>query len=107
LPTTVADARFAKPLDEDLIRRLAQEHEVLITVEEGSVGGFGSHVLQFLSSNGLLDHGLKVRSLVLPDLWMEQARPEVMYAKAGLDRSGIVAAVFKALGKKQVGLVAG
>jgi 1-deoxy-D-xylulose-5-phosphate synthase len=107
LPTTVADARFAKPLDEDLIRRLAQEHEVLITIEEGSVGGFGSHVLQFLSTNGLLDHGLKVRSLVLPDLWMEQARPEVMYAKAGLDRSGIVAAVFKALGKKQVGLVAG
>lgn len=107
LSTTVADARFAKPLDEDLIRRLAQEHEVLITVEEGSVGGFGSQVLQFLSSNGLLDHGLKVRSLVLPDIWMEQAKPEVMYAKAGLDRAGIVSTVFKALGKKQVGLVAG
>ena len=107
LPTTVVDARFAKPLDEDLIKRLAQGHEVLITVEEGSVGGFGSQVLQFLSSNGLLDHGLKVRSLVLPDIWMEQAKPEVMYAKAGLDRAGIVSTVFKALGKKQVGLVAG
>ena len=107
LPTTVVDARFAKPLDEDLIRRLAQEHEVLITVEEGSVGGFGSQVLQFLSSHGLLDYGLKVRSLVLPDIWMEQAKPEVMYAKAGLDRAGIVSTVFKALGKKQVGLVAG
>ena len=107
LPTTVVDARFAKPLDEELIKRLAQEHEVLITVEEGSVGGFGSQVLQFLSSNGLLDHGLKVRSLVLPDIWMEQAKPEVMYAKAGLDRAGIVSTVFKALGKKQVGLVAG
>ena len=107
LPTTVVDARFAKPLDEDLIKRLAQEHEVLITVEEGSVGGFGSQVLQFLSSNGLLDNGLKVRSLVLPDIWMEQAKPEVMYAKAGLDRAGIVSTVFKALGKKQVGLVAG
>ena len=107
LSTTVADARFAKPLDEDLIRQLAQNHEVLITVEEGSVGGFGSHVLQFLSSNGLLDHGLKVRTLVLPDIWMEQAKPEVMYAKAGLDRAGIVSAVFKALGKTQVGLVAG
>jgi len=107
LSTTVADARFAKPLDEELIKRLAQEHEVLITVEEGSIGGFGSQVLQFLSANGLLDHGLKVRSLVLPDIWMEQAKPEVMYAKAGLDRTGIVSTVFKALGKSQVGLVAG
>ncbi len=100
LSTTVADARFAKPLDTDLIRQLARHHEVLITVEEGAVGGFGSQVLQFLAFEGLLDHGLKVRPLVLPDLWMEQAKPEVMYAKAGLDRSGIVTAVFRALGQK-------
>ena len=100
LSTTVADARFAKPLDTDLIRQLARHHEVLITVEEGAVGGFGSQVLQFLAFEGLLDHGLKVRPLVLPDLWMEQAKPEVMYAKAGLDRAGIVTAVFRALGQK-------
>ncbi len=102
LSTTVADARFAKPLDQDLIRRLARDHEVLVTIEEGAVGGFGSHVLQFLAKEGLLDNGLKVRPLVLPDIWMEQAKPEVMYAKAGLDRAGIVATVFKALGQKQI-----
>ena len=103
LSCTVADARFAKPLDHDLIRQLARHHEVLITIEEGAVGGFGSHVLQFLSLEGLLDHGLKVRPLVLPDVWMEQASPDTMYAKAGLDRAGIVATVFGALGKTQVG----
>ena len=102
LSTTVADARFAKPLDIDLIRQLARHHEVLITVEEGAVGGFGSQVLQFLAFEGLLDHGLKVRPLVLPDNWMEQAKPEVMYAKAGLDRAGIVSTVFQALGQKPV-----
>jgi 1-deoxy-D-xylulose-5-phosphate synthase len=107
LSTTVADARFAKPLDEDLIRQLARHHEVLITIEEGSVGGFGSHVLQFLAVNGLLDHGLKVRPLVLPDIWMEQAKPDAMYMKAGLDRAGIVSTVFKTLGQTPVGLVAG
>ncbi len=100
LSTTVADARFAKPLDHDLIRQLARHHEVLITIEEGAVGGFGSHVLQFLAREGLLDHGLKVRPMVLPDVWMEQAKPEVMYAKAGLDRAGIVSTVFQALGQK-------
>ncbi|WP_337266274.1 1-deoxy-D-xylulose-5-phosphate synthase [Oryzifoliimicrobium ureilyticus] len=99
LSTTVADARFAKPLDHDLIRQLARHHEIVLTIEEGSIGGFGSHVMQFLASEGLLDAGLKIRSLVLPDLWMEQAKPEVMYAKAGLDRAGIVATVFKALGQ--------
>ncbi|MFP5075927.1 1-deoxy-D-xylulose-5-phosphate synthase [Rhizobium sp. YIM 134829] len=99
LSTTVADARFAKPLDHDLIRQLARHHEVLITVEEGAVGGFGSHVLQFLALEGLLDTGLKVRPLVLPDIWMEQAKQEVMYAQAGLDRAGIVSTVFKALGQ--------
>jgi 1-deoxy-D-xylulose-5-phosphate synthase len=102
LSTTVADARFAKPLDQDLIRQLARDHEVLITIEEGAIGGFGSHVLQFLAHEGLLDSGLKVRPLVLPDVWMEQAKPEVMYAKAGLDRAGIVSTVFKALGQKQI-----
>jgi 1-deoxy-D-xylulose-5-phosphate synthase len=104
LSTTVADARFAKPLDHDLIRQLARHHEVLVTIEEGAVGGFGSHVLQFLSTEALLDHGLKVRSLVLPDVWMEQASPDVMYAKAGLDRAGIVKTVFNTLGKTQVGV---
>lgn len=104
LSTTVADARFAKPLDHDLIRQLARHHEVLITIEEGAVGGFGSHVLQFLAMEGLLDHGLKVRPLVLPDIWMEQAKPDAMYAKAGLDRAGIVSTVFQALGQKAVGV---
>ncbi|PTM98454.1 1-deoxy-D-xylulose-5-phosphate synthase [Mycoplana dimorpha] len=104
LPTTVADARFAKPLDHDLIRQLARHHEVLVTIEEGAIGGFGSHVLQFLALEGLLETGLKVRPLVLPDIWMEQAKPEAMYAKAGLDRAGIVATVFKALGQKQIGV---
>jgi 1-deoxy-D-xylulose-5-phosphate synthase len=104
LSTTVADARFAKPLDHDLIRQLARHHEVLITIEEGAIGGFGSHVLQFLSLEGLLDHGLKVRPMVLPDIWMEQAKPEAMYAKAGLDRAGIVSTVFQALGQKAVGV---
>ncbi|MET3615164.1 1-deoxy-D-xylulose-5-phosphate synthase [Rhizobium aquaticum] len=98
LSTTVADARFAKPLDEDMIRRLAREHEVLVTIEEGSIGGFASHVLQFLAREGLIDGGLKVRPMVLPDVWMDQAKPEAMYAKAGLDREGIVRTVFAALG---------
>ncbi|EDQ32122.1 1-deoxy-D-xylulose-5-phosphate synthase [Hoeflea phototrophica DFL-43] len=98
LSTTVADARFAKPLDHELIRQLARHHEVLITIEEGSVGGFGSHVLQFLATEGLLDGGLKVRSMVLPDIFMDHASPDVMYARAGLDRKGIVDTVFRALG---------
>jgi 1-deoxy-D-xylulose-5-phosphate synthase len=102
LSTTVADARFAKPLDHDLIRQLASHHEVLITVEEGSVGGFGSQVMQFLAMEGLLDHGLKIRSLVMPDIWMDQAKPEVMNAQAGIDRSGIVQTVFKALGRSRI-----
>jgi 1-deoxy-D-xylulose-5-phosphate synthase len=98
LSTTVADARFAKPLDTGLIRQLARNHEVLITIEEGSVGGFGSHVMQFLALDGLLDGGLKVRPMVMPDIFMDHAAPEVMYARAGLDRKGIVDAVFRALG---------
>jgi len=99
LSTTVADARFAKPLDHTLIRQLARHHEILITVEEGSVGGFGSQVMQFMAMDGLLDRGLKVRSLVMPDIWMEQAKPEAMIAHAGLDRAGIVSTVFNALGR--------
>jgi 1-deoxy-D-xylulose-5-phosphate synthase len=99
LTTTVADARFAKPLDVDLIRRLAREHEVLVTVEEGSIGGFGSHVLQTLAEQGVLDSGLKVRCMVLPDVFIDQDSPAAMYAKAGLDAKGIVAKVFEALGR--------
>jgi len=101
LSTTVADARFAKPLDEELILSLARNHEVLITVEEGAIGGFGSHVLHLLAHRGVLDHGLKVRPLVMPDVFMDQAKPERMYAKAGLDAAGIVRAVFEALGQAE------
>ena len=99
LPATVADARFAKPLDMDLLRRLARSHEVLITVEEGSSGGFGALVLQALAREGLLDRGRKVRTLHLPDRFIEQNKPQAMYAEAGLDTAGVVAAVFTALGK--------
>jgi 1-deoxy-D-xylulose-5-phosphate synthase len=98
LSATVADARFAKPLDVDLILRLAREHEALITVEEGSVGGFGSFVLQTLAEHGALDRGLKVRSLVLPDIFQDQDKPEIMYAQAGLDAEGIVRGALSALG---------
>jgi 1-deoxy-D-xylulose-5-phosphate synthase len=97
--TTVADARFAKPLDLALLLRLAREHEVLITVEEGAIGGFGTQVLQTLAEHGLLDRGLKVRSLVLPDLFIDHDSPAAMYAQAGLDASAMVAKVFEALGK--------
>jgi len=105
LSTTVADARFAKPLDEDLILRLAREHEVLITVEEGSIGGFGSYVMQLLSERGALDRGgLKLRSMVLPDSYLDHDKPERMYASAGLDASGIVRKVFEALGRDTAAL---
>ena len=99
LSTTVADARFAKPLDVDLLLRLAREHEVLVTVEEGSVGGFGSHVLGTLAQHGALDNGLKVRTLCLPDTYIDHGKPEVMYAEAGLDTAGILRTVFTALGQ--------
>jgi 1-deoxy-D-xylulose-5-phosphate synthase len=101
LSTTVADARFAKPLDHDLIRQLASEHEVLITIEEGAVGGFGSHVAHYLSHEGLLDGGLKFRPLVMPDIYMDQASPDNMYMQAKLDRAGIIDVVFKALGTEK------
>ena len=102
LSTTVADARFAKPLDTELVERLAREHEVLVTVEEGSIGGFGSFVLHHLASNGLLDRGLKVRPMVLPDKFIEHGKPEVMYEEAGLGAAGIVETVFKALGRERL-----
>ncbi|KAF0134605.1 MAG: 1-deoxy-D-xylulose-5-phosphate synthase [Xanthobacteraceae bacterium] len=102
LSTTVADARFAKPLDIDLVTRLAREHEVLITVEEGSIGGFGSFVLHALADRGLLDGACRVRSMVLPDVYLDHDKPEAMYARAGLDAKGIVARVFEALGRDAV-----
>ncbi|MEM8876287.1 MAG: 1-deoxy-D-xylulose-5-phosphate synthase [Pseudomonadota bacterium] len=98
LSTTVADARFAKPLDQALIRQLVQEHEVLITIEEASIGGFGSHVVHFLSEDGLLDRGLKLRMMVLPDRFQDQDSPANMVADAGLDADGIVAKALDALG---------
>jgi 1-deoxy-D-xylulose-5-phosphate synthase len=105
LSTTVADARFAKPLDIDLLLRLANEHEVLITIEEGAIGGFGSHVMQALAEHGVLDRGLKVRSMFLPDIFIDQDTPAAMYAKAGLDAKGIVKKAFEAIGRDAVGSV--
>ena len=104
LPATVADARFAKPLDRELIRQLAAHHEVLITVEEGSTGGFGSHVAQALIDDGRFDRGFRFRSLTLPDTFVDHDRPERMYADAGLDAQGIVQAVLAALGQNRVQL---
>src|SRR5579859_4458719 len=98
LSTTVADARFAKPLDVDLLLRLAREHEVLLTIEEGAMGGFGAFVLQALADHGALDRGLKIRSLVLPDVFQDQDKPDAMYAQAGLDAEGIVRGALAALG---------
>jgi 1-deoxy-D-xylulose-5-phosphate synthase len=99
LSATVADARFAKPLDVDLVLRLAREHEVLITIEEGSVGGFGAFVLHELAEASVLDRGLKVRTMVLPDMFQDQDSPAAMYAKAGLDAKAIVTKVFETIGK--------
>ena len=101
LSTTVADARFAKPIDRELVRKLAARHNVLITVEEGSSGGFGASVLEFLSEDGALDDGrLKVRTMTLPDTYQEHDKPERMYAQAGLDAKGIVRKVLTALGRE-------
>jgi 1-deoxy-D-xylulose-5-phosphate synthase len=105
LSTTVADARFAKPLDVDMLLRLAREHEVLLTIEEGSIGGFGAYVLQTLAEHGVLDRGLKVRSMVLPDTFIDQDSPNAMYAQARLDSKGIVAKAFEALGQNMHGEV--
>jgi len=100
---TIADARFAKPLDRDLILKLAAEHEALITIEEGAVGGFGSHVAQLLADEGVFDHGLKFRSMVFPDTFIDQDSPAAMYEAAGMDAPQIEAKVLDALGVASVG----
>ena len=99
LSTTIADARFMKPLDVDLVLKLAREHEILLTIEEGAIGGFGSHVMQKLAEHGMLDGGLRMRSMVLPDVFLDHDSPSAMYGRAGLDAKGIVAKVFETLGK--------
>ncbi|MHA1114514.1 MAG: 1-deoxy-D-xylulose-5-phosphate synthase, partial [Alphaproteobacteria bacterium] len=99
LSTTVADARFAKPLDRDLVRRLARGHEALVTIEEGAVGGFGSHVLQFLATEGLLDTGLKIRPMVFPDVFIDQDKPAKMYDVAAMNAPHIVETALRALGQ--------
>lgn len=98
LPTTVADARFLRPLDEELVSRLALEHEVLVTIEEGAGAGFGGTVLRYLASAGSLDAGTKVRTLTLPDRFVEQGQQDAMYRAAGLDSTGIIKTVLTALG---------
>ncbi len=100
---TVADARFAKPLDRDLILQLARHHEALITIEEGAVGGFGSHVAQLLADEGVFDRGLKFRSMVLPDTFIDQASPEAMYAISGMNAPQIEAKVLQVLGVEVLG----
>ncbi len=107
LPTTVADLRFAKPLDEELIRRLLATHEVAVTVEEAAIGGFGAHVLTMASDLGLIDGGLKLRTMRLPDIFQDQDKPEKQYAEAGLDAAGIVDTVLKALRHNSAGVVEG
>ena len=102
LSTTVADARFAKPLDEELIRDLANKHEVLITIEEGAVGGFGSFVLQFLTNEGLLDNGLKVRQMCLPDFFIDHESQYNQNEEAGLNAPQIVATALTALGRDTI-----
>tara|TARA_A100001015_G_scaffold130827_1_gene145127 strand:+ start:351 stop:2267 length:1917 start_codon:yes stop_codon:yes gene_type:complete len=97
---TIIDARFAKPLDEKLIIEIATNHEVLITIEEGSIGGFGSHVMQLLSERGIFDRGLKFRSMILPDIFIDQDAPEKMYEKAGLDSQAIVNKIEQTLNSK-------
>jgi 1-deoxy-D-xylulose-5-phosphate synthase len=99
LSASIADARFMKPLDEELILKLAREHDILITIEEGAIGGFGSHVMQYLADQGMLDGGLKMRAMVLPDEFLDHDTPAAMYGRAGLDAKGIVAKVFETLGK--------
>jgi 1-deoxy-D-xylulose-5-phosphate synthase len=101
LSATVADARFAKPLDEKLIRQLAENHDVLVTVEEGSGGGFGAHVLEFMASDGLLSGGLKIRTMTLPDRFIDHNAPATMYEQAGLDTVGIVQTVQELLGSSE------
>ena len=99
----MADARFAKPLDRELILHLAATHEVLITVEEGAVGGFGSHVAQLLADEGVFDSGIKFRSMVLPDVFIDQSSPTDMYASAGMNAADIEAKVLRLLGVDVIG----
>jgi 1-deoxy-D-xylulose-5-phosphate synthase len=106
ISSTVADARFAKPLDKELIRSLAREHEVLITVEEGAAGGFGAHVMQFLAWEGLLDRGLKIRPMVLPDCFQNQDAPDRQYEEAGLDAAAIAETALAALGRSAASRIA-
>ena len=106
LSTTIADMRFAKPIDMNLVKQLAAEHEVLITVEEGSIGGFGSHVLQHLANLGLLDHGLKIRAMTLPDVFQDQDSPVKQYDTAGLNAKHIVAKALEALGENEAAIAA-
>jgi len=101
LSTTVADARFAKPLDTDLLHRLAREHEVLVTVEEGSIGGFATQVMTDLAHAGLLDGGLKFRPLTLPDIFIDHDSPAKQYEQAGLTAPNIAASVLCALGREE------
>jgi 1-deoxy-D-xylulose-5-phosphate synthase len=107
LSTTVADLRFAKPLDEALIRRLLASHEVCVTIEEAAIGGFGAHVLTLASDSGLIDAGLKLRTMRLPDAFQDQDKPEKQYSEAGLDADAIVETVLKALRINSVGVVEG
>ncbi len=102
-PPTIADARFAKLLDHELMMLLAREHEELITVEEGAIGGFGSHVAQLLADEGGFDRGLKYRSMVLPDTFIDHASPEAMYRAAGMNAPEIEATVLEVLGVATVG----
>ncbi|MFZ1728350.1 MAG: transketolase C-terminal domain-containing protein, partial [Albidovulum sp.] len=103
LAPTVVDARFAKPLDRDLILQLVAGHEALITVEEGAIGGFGSHVAQFLADEGVFDRGYKFRAMVLPDTFIDQSSPEDMYAVAGMNAAQIEAKVLDVLGVVRMG----
>ena len=98
ISVTIADARFAKPLDIELIKTLAENHELLITLEEGSIGGFGSHVVDWLLRNNLINDNLKVKNLFLPDKFIDQASPDVMYKEAGLDAAGITKTILDSLG---------
>jgi 1-deoxy-D-xylulose-5-phosphate synthase len=98
----VADARFAKPLERNLILRLAREHEAIITIEEGAMGGFGAHALQTLAGAGALDRGLKIRTMNLPDSFIDHDAPRKMYAAAGLNARHIVAAALSALGAEHL-----
>ena len=99
---TLIDARFAKPLDENLIWQISIDHEVLITIEEGSVGGFGSHVAQLLSEKNLLDSNLKFRSMILPDRFIDHDKPELMYKYAGLDSLSIENKILDTLNSKVI-----